>query len=300
LSRKLTQPIKKLQKATIQVIKKNYDISLIPFGPNENKTIAKNFNAMVRSLKLSEELSKKHLKELEKIDTQKGEFAAMASHELKTPLVPMKGYLEMLMEHGLVGELNPKQESLLEKIYENTELLEKLILKILTAQRLGLGQMKWNLSEFDVEDLMNNVIADNESLMKDKKIKFTNHCKTNQIIYSDYTQIIQIFSNLIRNSVDFVNDNPSIEISAENKDDKILFYVKDNGIGMTLDAQQHLFKKFYQVDTSVRRKHGGTGLGLSICKGLVDGMGGKIWVESEPNKGSTFYFTIPKDQSKLK
>ena len=300
LSRKLTQPIKELQKATIQIIKKNYDQDLAPTGPIENKTIAKNFNAMIRSLKLSDQLAAKHLEELSRIDAQKGEFAAMASHELKTPLVPIKGYLEMLMEKGLVGEFNPKQNELLEKIYENTELLEKLILKILTAQRLGMGQMKWNISEFDVEDLMKNVYSDNQSLMKDKKIKFTNLCTFNQIVTSDYTQILQVFSNLIRNSVDFVTDNPEIEISAENKSDEILFYVKDNGIGMDNEHLEHLFKKFYQIDTSVRRKHGGTGLGLSICKGLVEGLGGKIWVESKLHHGSTFYFTISKDQSKLK
>jgi len=300
LSRKLTLPIKQLQKATIQVIKKNYDQTLTPFGPIENKTIAKNFNSMIRSLKISDQLSAKHLEELARIDVQKGEFAAMASHELKTPLVPIKGYLEMLMEKGLVGDFNPKQNELLEKIYENTELLEKLILKILAAQRLGMGQMKWNISEFDIEDLMKNIYSDNESLMKDKNIKFTNLCTSNEIIISDYTQILQIFSNLIRNSVDFVTDNPEIEISAENKSDEILFYVKDNGIGMDNEHLEHLFKKFYQIDTSVRRKHGGTGLGLSICKGLVEGLGGKIWVESKLHHGSTFYFTISKDQSKLK
>jgi len=300
LSKKLTNPLQKLQEATIKVIKKNYDQTLTPSGSTEFQTIAKNFNSMIRSLKLSDELTAKHLEELSRIDIQKGEFAAMASHELKTPLVPIKGYLEMLMEKGLVGDFNPKQNELLEKIYDNTELLEKLILKILTAQRLGMGQMKWNTSEFDVEDLMKNVYSDNEYLMKDKNIKFTNLCTTNQIIFSDYTQILQIFSNLIRNSVDFVTDNPEIEISAENKSDEILFYVKDNGIGMDKEHLEHLFKKFYQIDTSVRRKHGGTGLGLSICKGLVEGLGGKIWVESKLNHGSTFYFTISKDQTKLK
>jgi len=89
----------------------------------------------------------------------------------------------------------------------------------------------------------------------------------------------------------FLKDKGKIEINAQKSDDGILFSVKDNGIGMSLENQKKLFKKFYQVDSSVKRKHGGTGLGLSICKGIVEALGGKIWVESEEGKGTNFYFT---------
>jgi len=78
------------------------------------------------------------------------------------------------------------------------------------------------------------------------------------------------------------------------KDGKVLFSVKDNGLGMTLETQKSLFQKFYQADTSITRKHGGTGLGLAICKGIVEGLGGKIWLESEVGKGTNVYFTIPR------
>jgi signal transduction histidine kinase len=293
LSRVATNPLYKIKDAALKIRNKNYDVKLILTGPSEYKPIIESLNEMTKSLKLHEVLAKEHIRELEQIDEQKGEFAAMASHELKTPLVPIKGYLEMLLEEGLIGELGAKQKEVLEKIYQNTELLEKLILRILTAQRLGLGQMKWNLSGFDVFDLMDNVHDSNKSLMSEKRIKFTNLTKDSIMIEADYDQLLQIFSNLIRNSVDFTSTNPEIEILAEKKSDEILFSVKDNGVGMDKESQKHLCKKFYQVDTTVRRKHGGTGLGLSICKGLVEGMGGKIWVQSELGTGSTFYFTIP-------
>jgi signal transduction histidine kinase len=112
---------------------------------------------------------------------------------------------------------------------------------------------------------------------------------------SDTPRLSQVFSNLINNSIDFIPENKGIiEINAQNKKDKVLFSVKDNGMGMTLETQKSLFQKFYQADTSIRRKHGGSGLGLAICKGIVEGLGGKIWLESEVGKGTTFFFTIPR------
>ena len=98
----------------------------------------------------------------------------------------------------------------------------------------------------------------------------------------------------MQNGVDFVLDkNGRIEIGAESQDKEVLFYVKDNGIGIPKDKIKNMFKKFYQVDSSYTRKHSGSGLGLSICKGFIEGMDGKIWVESESGAGTTFYFTLP-------
>ena len=96
-----------------------------------------------------------------------------------------------------------------------------------------------------------------------------------------------------KNSADFVPENGRIEINAQSKDGKVVFYVKDNGIGIPKEKQDDLFKKFYQIDTSFKRKHGGTGLGLVICKGIMEGLDGNIWLESDDGKGATFYFSLP-------
>jgi signal transduction histidine kinase len=109
---------------------------------------------------------------------------------------------------------------------------------------------------------------------------------------------LQVLSALLYNSIDFVpRQGGRIEITAEYKenDNNIIFGVKDNGPGISKDKQKFLFKKFYQVDTSLTRKHGGTGLGLAISKGIVTGLGGNIWVETEEGKGSSFYFSLPKN-----
>ncbi|MDE1769015.1 MAG: ATP-binding protein, partial [Thaumarchaeota archaeon] len=112
---------------------------------------------------------------------------------------------------------------------------------------------------------------------------------------SDPDRLSQVFANLIKNSVDFVPKSDGvIEINAHGENNQVVFYVKDNGSGIPKEKQENLFKKFYQIDTSLKRSHGGTGLGLVICKGIAEALGGKIWFESEIGKGATFYFTIPK------
>jgi signal transduction histidine kinase len=99
---------------------------------------------------------------------------------------------------------------------------------------------------------------------------------------------------MIRNAVDFVpNKDGKITVDVCSKSEYIIFSVKDNGVGITKENQYELFIPFYQIDASVTRSHGGTGLGLAICKGIVEGLGGKIWVESDAGKGSTFFFSVP-------
>lgn len=116
-------------------------------------------------------------------------------------------------------------------------------------------------------------------------------------IFSDENRIQQVIENLIKNSVDFVpEEGGKISIETQKSNDFVTFSVRDNGIGIPKDKEKFLFNKFYQVDTSHTRKHGGTGLGLVICKGFVNGLGGKIWCESEEGKGTAFFFTIPNKQ----
>ena len=108
-----------------------------------------------------------------------------------------------------------------------------------------------------------------------------------------------MLSNLITNAIDFVaQDVGRIEVGLLESENEITFYVRDNGVGIAPEKQKQLFTKFYQVDTTLTRKHGGSGLGLAICKGIVESFGGKIWMESQQGKGATFYFTVPKHEPK--
>ena len=239
---------------------------------------------------------KKLSEELEQRNKQQEEFSSMISHELKTPLTPIKGYCEMLEDQETFGPLTKSQEAYIKKIFSNADSLEHLITELLDTQKLDLQRMKFNKKSFEVSEFLIDIKEDADHLMKSKNIKFQIRDTVNANIYTDKSKLRQVFMNLIKNAVDFVpQNNGMIEISVKEKNDEMLFSVKDNGVGISKEIQEKIFKKFYQVDTSETRTHGGTGLGLSICKGIIEGLGGKLWVKSEQNKGSEFYFTVPKN-----
>ncbi len=254
-----------------------------------------------RQVKLSKELEKANIElqiksqKLHDADTAKEEFATMVTHELKTPLVTINGYSEMLKEPGILGTLNSEQEDVINRIYASSKKLENLIGDILVAQKLDLNKIRYNKVDFDVGEFVNDIAQTYSSVIKDKQIQFKNITTERLTIKTDKDRLSQVFDNLIRNSIDFVpSTGGEIEIGAKSKNENIEFFVKDNGTGIPKEKQANLFRKFYQIDSSLRRQHGGTGLGLVICKGIVEGLGGKIWLESDVGKGTIFYFLIPK------
>jgi PAS domain S-box-containing protein len=240
---------------------------------------------------------KKEMDELAKVDKLKEEFLSMITHELKSPLTPVIGFAQALMKPKMLGELSEQQTDAVATILSNATRLKKLIGDLLDAHKLDLGKMKFEHVEVNVSKMMENIASGFRYTTQEKNIKLENDTKGEIVLKSDKERIEQVITNIIYNAIDFVpKDSGSIIIAAENKGKHVLFRVVDNGPGIPIDKQRNLFHKFYQADTSVSRKHGGTGLGLSICKGVVNGLGGKIWVLSELEKGTTFYFTIPKEK----
>lgn len=237
------------------------------------------------------------LAELKKLEKAKDEFVSMMTHELKTPLTPIFGYCDMLKEPGLLGNLNPVQLNSVNRISQSSRRLGRLIEEILEAQRLGMGNMKFDKQEFDVTKLMTEIHNDYTQLMKEKQIKIINYTEEKLTLKSDRNRIRQVIDNMVLNSTDFMPEKDGeISIGAVRVEGEIVFHVKDNGTGIPQDELDKIFVKFYQVDTSHTRKHSGTGLGLAICKGIVEGLGGKIWVESELGKGTSFYISIPHEK----
>jgi len=232
------------------------------------------------------------------VDKAKDEFSSMVSHELKTPLIPIMGYCEMLKDPKFFGKLTDTQLEAVNEIYENTVRLNNLINEVLKAQKLDLHKLTLKKENFEVGELMQTVFKSNPSLIHLKQITFVNNFTSNTkiVVKSDKDKLMEVFTNLIQNAVDFVSEKSGrIEIGAIDNDDSVLFYVRDNGIGIAPEKIKKLFTKFYQIDTSFSRNHGGSGLGLVICKGIVNGLGGEIKVESTVGKGTTFSFMIPKD-----
>ncbi len=235
--------------------------------------------------------------ELRQKDKLKDEFLSMASHELKTPLTPIIGWTGALKSNTILGRLTPEQRAAVDTIEKSAVKLEKMISDMLDAQKLELNEFKFNIGDVDVDRIARNVERDFEFMMKEKGIEFVANVQPGLKLRSDEARIVQVLNALLYNSVDFVpKSGGRIELTAEARDDdnSIVFGVKDNGPGIPKDKQKFLFKKFYQVDTSLKRKHGGTGLGLAISKGIVTGLGGHIWVDTEEGKGSSFYFSLPR------
>ena len=235
------------------------------------------------------------------VDKAKDEFSSMISHELKTPLIPIMGYCEMLKDPKFFGKLTEPQLEAINEIYDNTTRLNTLITEVMKAQKLELNRLTFKKEIFEVGDFLEVVSKNHTQLMMSKKITFINNYSSNDqvLIKTDKDRLHEVFTNLIQNAVDFVPEqNGKIEVGAIDNGKAISFYVKDNGIGIPHDKIDKLFTKFYQIDTSFSRKHGGSGLGLVICKGIVTSLGGDIKVESEVGKGTTFSFVIPKDDKK--
>ncbi|NOJ27797.1 MAG: hypothetical protein DA330_07300 [Nitrososphaera sp.] len=242
-----------------------------------------------------EELNKTN-EELRHKDKLKDEFLSMASHELKTPLTPIIGWCGALKSSVILGTLTPEQRAAVDTIEKNAIKLEKMISDMLDAQKLELNELKFIITDVEVDRIAKNIQRDFELMMKEKKIEFIINVQPGLRLVSDEARIMQVLNALLYNSVDFVpKSNGRIELVAYASDGQIVFGVKDNGPGIPKDKQQFLFKKFYQVDTSLKRKHGGTGLGLAISKGIVTGLGGEIWVDTKDSRGSSFYFSLPRE-----
>jgi PAS domain S-box-containing protein len=231
--------------------------------------------------------------ELKKLDVAKEEFTSMISHELKTPLTPIMGWCQALQNPKILGDLTPKQLQAVSAIQSNAVKLRDLVGDMLDSQKLDMKRMKFDHKYVDVTEMMNFMTKNLASVMEPKHIQFVNSTEEGLVLKSDKSRLEQVLNNIILNAMDFVPENGRIDIKAENQEGKILFTIKDNGIGIPKDKQHNLFKQFYQLDTTATRKHGGSGLGLSICRGIVEALGGKIWVESDTGMGSIFHFTIP-------
>jgi len=253
---------------------------------NEVGDLVNSFNIM------SDTIKQKEL-EAKKMDIAKDEFLAMITHELKTPLVPIQGYADLLLSEHL-GELTTIQKERLTIIKDSATSLLDIISDLLDVQKLELGQLRLMKENISIKKSIEKAIESFKPKVIQDEIKLALN-SPDIIVTHDPERIAQVISNLIKNSITAVKPKTgAIQVNVEELPTEVKISVNDNGTGIPIDKQKDLFTKFYQVDTSLTRERAGSGLGLAICKGIVKNHGGKIWVESTPNVGSTFIFTIPK------
>ncbi len=232
-------------------------------------------------------------RQVEAASHHKSEFLANMSHELRTPLNAIIGFSEVLGEK-MFGELNEKQNEYVDDIHSSGHHLLSLINEILDLSKIEAGRMELELAKFDLPLAVENAIT----LVRERA---TRHgVSLNREIdkglgdfVGDERKVKQILLNLLSNAVKFTSEGGRIEIKAISVDGSVEISVSDTGIGITSEDQAKIFEEFRQVGTADAQKHEGTGLGLTLAKKFVELHGGRIWVESEVGKGSTFTFTLP-------
>ncbi|QLH02634.1 two-component sensor histidine kinase [Nitrosopumilus cobalaminigenes] len=285
--RQSLSPLESISKALSKVKEGVYGEKIEYSGTDEVGQLVTNFNIMSNTIKEKED-------EAKKTDIAKDEFLAMITHELKTPLVPIQGYSDILLNEHL-GKLTDKQKERISIIKSSSETLLSIISDLLDAQKLDLGQLRMTKQNTDVKHTITKAIETLKPEAESNKIEISTNA-TSLIINHDSERIGQVITNLIKNSIIAIQPNPGkIEVSMYDNPDNVRISIKDNGVGIPKEKQKNLFKKFYQVDATLTRERGGSGLGLAICKGIIDNHLGEITVESVPNQGATFSFMIPKN-----
>jgi two-component system phosphate regulon sensor histidine kinase PhoR len=229
------------------------------------------------------------LKQLEKI---RQDFVANVSHELRTPLTTIKGYAETLLE----GALKEDQAfQFVQVIKRHTDRLTKIVEDLLMLSRIETKEFQLKMEAIPLRDIIDDVFEFVKEPAEKKEISLSrNEIPSSLAVQADRDYLEQILINLLDNAIKYTPEGGRVTVSAIEKDSKeIQFSVEDDGIGIPKEDLSRIFERFYRVDKGRSKEMGGTGLGLSIVKHLVQVHGGRVWVESQPGKGSTFYFTLP-------
>jgi signal transduction histidine kinase len=288
--RRSLSPLETITEAIAKVKEGIYGEKIQYSAKDEIGQLASSFNTMSETIRLKED-------EAKKIDTAKDEFLAMITHELKTPLVPIRGYADILLG-GHLGGLTDKQRERIAIIKSSASSLLQLISDLLDVQKLELGQLKMTKEDADMRKTAEKSVQTLQPQLEDDNITISNEIG-NIVVPHDPERITQVLTNLIRNSLKAVQRNTGkIRIYSEDAPDEVRIIVSDNGSGIPYERQSKLFTKFYQADASLTREKGGSGLGLSICKGIVEAHGGKISLQSTPGTGTTVTFSLPKSTHK--
>jgi signal transduction histidine kinase len=230
--------------------------------------------------------------QLEQASRAKSEFLANMSHELRTPMNAILGFTEM-MRDGLYGEVPADLREPLADIQTNGRHLLGLINDVLDLSKIEAGRMELSLQEYLVVDLVDAVRVSLRSLAAERGLDFVTQVPPDlPTAYGDARRLTQCLMNLAGNALKFTTQG-RVEIAVEQDGEHLLYRVTDTGIGIAKEDLDRVFDEFRQVDSTVVRDFGGTGLGLSITRKFIEMHDGRIWAESEPGRGSTFWFTIP-------
>jgi two-component system, OmpR family, phosphate regulon sensor histidine kinase PhoR len=233
------------------------------------------------------------LTRIRQLESTRREFVANVSHELRTPLSLIKGYAETLLSGAKDDPVNSVR--FLEKIERHANRLNNLIEDLLTISKLESGQVNLKLELLDLRTFAGRVVEELLGRAGEKKATILNEIPPDLHACADLDRLEQVFYNLLDNAIKYGRAGGRILLQGQDlPDGKVRLCVSDDGPGIPAEARDRIFERFFRIDKARSRDTGGTGLGLSIVKHIVQSHGGEVWVESEPGRGTSFFFTLPK------
>ena len=225
--------------------------------------------------------------ELLALDEAKSKFIGTISHELKTPFTAIKSNIDFILS-GREGTVPENLRPYLQTVQRNTNRVRKIMDDFLNAVEIRSGRAPLEPEVLRLERVVGEYLAEMGPV--DEAFRVTVDIPKDLVVFADRNRLHDVYMNLISNAFKFSPQGGEIRISARTHDGKVLSEVSDQGVGIPPDKWENIFDEFFQVD---RKKYGGTGLGLSIVRGIIHQHGGRIWVDSQPGRGSTFFFTLP-------
>ena len=252
-------------------------------------TLARYAAVWIENVRLFEEAAK--VEALRRVDRLKSELLSTVSHELRTPLASIKGYTTSLLRTDVEWDEETRRE-FLQIIDEESDRLSGLIEDLLEMSEIEAGVLRVEKEPVKLSRLAQKVVRKLKPTARSHPITVSAEPDVPETM-GDPRRLEQVLHNLIVNAIKYSPEGSPVTVRVERSGSDILVAVKDQGIGIAPEHLEHVFERFYRVDGKLARETGGSGLGLAISRGLVEAHGGRIWVESQVGKGSTFYFTIP-------
>ncbi len=230
---------------------------------------------------------------LAEANRMKSEFVSVVSHQLRSPLSNLKWTIELLMS-GRINKVTEKQLEYFKILKENSERMGELVSNLLTVSKIEQGRLPLRKEKIFLKDFIEKLIKEIEIFAKSSNVEIELKAEKNlPQILADPSQLKLVIENLLDNAVRYIKKKGKAELKLRKKDKYIYFEIKDNGVGIPQNDQKYIFQKFFRSGNIMKQQTEGSGLGLYITKSIIEKSGGKIGFESQENKGSTFWFTLP-------
>jgi len=232
------------------------------------------------------------------VEKMKSEFVTLAAHQLRTPTSAVKWSLQVLLD-GDLGELSKEQRKILERMYETNNKVIRLVRDLLNLAQIEEGKFLSKVVLSDIEGIIQSIVSANRDLIKEKKLNFEFNKPEEKLpkVMLDVEKMKIAIENILNNAFRYTFSGDKVSISLRYDKKEIEVKIQDTGMGIPQDQQAKVFAKFFRATNIMRVDTEGTGLGLYIAKNIIEAHGGRIWFESEKDKGSIFYFTIPVKES---